>query len=136
MFDIQMGEDGEVYDSIFQLVLLEAIPGLLSIIAYVLLLVAATKLVRHGNIPGARAILISLVVSLVLTFIYVFYAFLFELESSYYFDAIIDILLGIIFLFGAYGFIVLVKFVISKSDTNMNSDSASPEKRLFNEEKE
>lgn len=117
MDDIETGNNvaDEFYSSLVGMVALESVGLVLSVVAFIIILVAGIKLFRHKPIPGVGLIFYSLIGTLIGVIFYGLYPFLVEEGGSYLLYTLFDIVLAILFLMGAIGFWRLVKYVISKN---------------------
>lgn len=108
-------DHAETFSGIFHYVLLQGVGAVLTLVAAVLIVAASIKLIRGKDIPGARLIFLSLILTFVGALASVFYAPALGIEEDYLVDGTIDIFLGAVFFSGAYGFWRLAGYSIGKS---------------------
>ena len=101
-----------------QLLVLEALSVTITFAAVILIVVSAIKLYNIGDIPGSKAILISISGHIIGIILYLGAELIFENASHSIFEALIDITLAVFFAFGAYGFWLLTKFLYSKENAD------------------
>jgi len=121
MFDIGIGSDGDVFGAILYVMLLEGIGVIITVIAFVLILITSIKLFRGNNIPGSKLIFYSIIGTLVGTVLSATQDLIFHDEGNYIFSALVNICLAVLFLVGAYGFLSLAKYTV-----NNNANNAPP----------
>lgn len=97
-------DHAETFGGILNYVLLQGVGAVFTLVAAVLIVAASIKLIRGKGIPGARLIFGSMVLTFVGSLGSVFYAPALGIEEDYLVDGAIDIFLGAVFFFGAYGF--------------------------------
>ena len=118
MFEIGIGNDGEVFGGILYVMLLEGIGVIITIIAFVVILITSIKLFRGNNIPGSKLIFYSIIGTLVGAVLSATQDLIFYDEGNYIFAAMVNIFLAVLFLVGAYGFLSLAKYTVNKSAHN------------------
>ena len=99
---------GELHE-LFHWLIIEGVGVLFLLASFVFIIAAGIKLIRGKRIPGAKSIFISIVLTLPGAAVSVLYETYAE-ETNLYITAIIDTVLGVIFLVGAHGFWHLAKF--------------------------
>ena len=108
-----------IFEGLYEYLILEGIGVLFTLAAFIIILVASIKLIKGNNVPGAKLIISSIITTLIFALISASYAILLDIEESTTFEAILNIILGIVFFVGALGFLQLSKFAV-----NINANKA------------
>ena len=118
-----MNNKSTIYSEIFEamgmpidLLILESIASVITLVALILIVIASMKIYRAGNIPGAKQILGSLIGSIVITLISSLFVMSSDEENNII-TGTFQILLALSFLLGALGFLKLAKYLYVKNAT-------------------
>lgn len=105
----------DIFDGLYEYLILEGIGVAFSLAAFILIIYAAIKLNRGNNVPGARLIAASTILTTLFSLLYVSYTAIFEIEENAIAEAIINIVFGVLFFIGSIGFVRLCKYVVNPS---------------------
>ena len=108
----------DIFDGLFEYLLLEGVGVLFTVAALIIIIVSSIKLVKGNNVPGAKLIIASVILTIVFTLISVSYAVVLDIDENTTIDAIINIVLGILFFIGSIGFLHLSRFAVNVSANN------------------
>ena len=111
MFDLGVGYEGERVGGLLSIVLLEGVGILITVSAFMLILVASIKLIRGTNLPGTRLIFYSIIGSILGALLSASQIVLFGDDGNYILESVISIILSVIFFVGAYGFLSLARYL-------------------------
>lgn len=101
----------DVYGDVLDTFLLDGIDLLITLLAFILIVIASIKLVRGHKIPGARLIVSSIMLTVIITTISISYSLIFNIEENMTFEASLSIFSSLLFFTAAWGFLKLANFV-------------------------
>lgn len=107
--------DLDIFGDLFEYLILEGIGVLFTLAAFIIIIISSIKLIRGNSVPGARLIIVSIIFTLIFALISASYAIVLDIKESTTIEAIMNIVLGILFFVGAIGFLHLSKFAVSAS---------------------
>lgn len=113
-----MEQDISLYNSILNFMgmsieglLLGGTAFIISIVSYVVVLVAAIKIYKIGNVAGSGKVLIFLIGSIIVTLLSILFLYNYEGSESFIFEDAIELVLSLFMAIGAYGFFEMAKYL-------------------------
>ena len=124
--EISQNGNVSIFGEFIEYFIYEGVGLLFTLAAFVLIVVASIKLFRGNNVPGAKLILTSLVLTIIFAFISASYSMVLEVDENLIVEAILNIILGVLFFVGAFGFFKLSKFAVeSCANKALNSQPSA-----------
>ncbi len=112
----------EIFNDLIQYVLLEGVGAILTVCGIIIIMIASIKLIRSNAIPGAKLVFWSILLTILFSLISVAYIYVVEISDTLVLEASLSILLGLLFVGGAYGFLKMANFIVRLND-NTSHDS-------------
>ena len=124
--EISQNENVSIFGEFIEYFIYEGIGLLFTFAALVLIVVASIKLFRGNNVPGAKLILTSLILTIFFTLISASYSIVLDIDENLIVEAILNLILGVLLFAGALGFFKLSKFTVdSCANKALNSQPSA-----------